>query len=152
MGETSLYQAVDIDKIEHVKLLLKYKAVPNINQNDGLTPLHTVVTKQPDNIIECLLSNGANPNLTSKCFGQTPVHLVIKNNVKPTILLLLVQYNGSLIIKDKKGKRPIDFVNSDEMKKTLKKLRLQKENIFKTPKKEGSNTFATPNNYSLNTK
>ena len=83
MGETPLYQAVDMDKIEHVKLLLKYKADPNISQNDGLTPLHTAVTKQTANIVECLLSHGANPNLKSKCFGQTPVHLAIKNNVKP---------------------------------------------------------------------
>ena len=146
MGETPLYQAVDMDKIDHVKLLFKFKADPNISQTDGLTPLHTAVTKQNANIVECLLSNGANPNLKSKCFGQTPVHLAIKNNVNPTILLLLVQYNGSLVIKDKTDKRPIDYVNSDEMRETLKKLRLKRENIFKTPKKERSMSFATPNN------
>ena len=69
MGETPLYQAVDIDKIEHVKLLLQYIANPNNWQTDGLNPLHTAVTKQTANIVECLLSNGANPNLKSKCFG-----------------------------------------------------------------------------------
>ena len=32
------------------------------------------------------------------------------------------------------------------MRETLKKLRLKRENIFKTPKKERSMSFATPNN------
>ena len=146
MGETPLYQAVDMEQIEHVKLLLKHKADPNLSQTDGLTPLHNAVTKQNVQIVQCLLSANANPNIKSTCFGQTPVHFAIKNNVNPTILLLLVQYNGSLVLKDKTEKRPIDYANSEKMKETLKKLRLQKEDIFRTPKKERSMSFTTPKN------
>lgn len=146
MGETPLYQAVDMEQIEHVKLLLKHKADPNLCQTDGLTPLHIAVNKQNVQIVQCLLSSNANPNMKSTCYGQTPVHFAIKNNVNPTILLLLVQYNGSLVIKDKTEKRPIDYANSDEMKETLKKLRLQKEDIFRTPQKDRSLSFTTPKN------
>ena len=146
MGETPLYQAVDMEQIEHVKLLLKHKADPNLSQTDGLTPLHNAVTKQNVQIVQCLLSANANPNIKSTCFGQTPVHFAIKNNVNPTILLLLVKYNGSLVLKDKTEKRTIDYAKSEKMKETLKKLRLQKEDIFRTPKKERSMSFTTPKN------
>lgn len=141
MGETPLYQAVDMEKIEHVKLLLEKKSNPNIPQNDGLTPLHLAVIKKNIQIVQLLLSNGADPNAKTKYYDQTPVHLAIKNDVNPTILLLLVQYNGSLVLKDSEMKRPIDYANSDEMKETLKKLRLQKENIFRTPQKERAVSF-----------
>lgn len=144
MGETPLYQAVDMIKIEHVKLLIQYKADPNIAQSDGLSSLHQAVIKQNVPIVECLLAKGANPNLKNKFFEMTPVHFAVKNDVNPTILLLLVQYNGSLVIKDINEKRPIDYVNSEEMKETLKKLRLQKEDIFRTPSKDRPVSFSTP--------
>ena len=83
MGETPLYQAVDMEQIEHVILLLKHKADPNLCQTDGLTPLHIAVNKQNVQIVQCLLSSNANPNMKSTCYGQTPVHFAIKNNVNP---------------------------------------------------------------------
>ncbi|MCQ2818816.1 MAG: ankyrin repeat domain-containing protein [archaeon] len=144
MGETPLFQAVEMEQMEHIKYLLEIKSDPNLSQIDGLSPLHIAVTKQNVQIVELLLLKGADPNQRTKFFGQTPVHFAIKNDVNPTILLLLVQFNGSLLIKDKNNKKPIDFATSEEMKETLKKLRLQKESIFKTPKKDRSFSFATP--------
>ena len=44
---------------------------------------------------------GANPNFKSKLYQQTSLHLAIKNNADPMILLLLVEFNGSLINEDK---------------------------------------------------
>ena len=77
-----------MEQIEHVKLLLKYKADPNITQFDGFTPLHLAVIKENVLIIKYLLKYGANPNLPNKLFQQTPVHFACKNNIDPTILLL----------------------------------------------------------------
>ena len=62
------------------------------------------VIKENVLIIKYLLKYGANPNLPNKLFQQTPVHFACKNNVDPTILLLLIQYNGSLVYKDNDGK------------------------------------------------
>ena len=93
MGETPLYQAVDMEKIDHVKVLLKNGAKPNITNDDGLTPLHIAVIKQSIAIVKILLKYGGDPNLKSKLYEQTPLHLAIKNNADPIILLLLVKFN-----------------------------------------------------------
>ena len=132
MGETSLYQAVDMEKVEHVKLLLKHGADPNISQIDGLSSLHLAVLKQNVIIIKNLLKYKADPNKQSSLYSQTPVHLAIKNNVDSMILLILANYGGSLTIKDKFGKIPIDYIKSNEMRKTVEllKLEINKENLI----------------------
>ena len=144
MGETPLYQAVEMEKVPHVNLLLKKGANPNLSQIDGLSPLHSAINKQNILIIKELLKFGADPNNKSKLYEQTPLHLAIKNNVDPMILLILVQYNGSLFIKDKFGKTPLDYVSSEEMRKVIEKLKLENEEEttdktlkkFNTPTKE----------------
>ena len=143
MGETPLFQAVDMCKLDHVKLLIKNGANPNLTQDDGLSPLHAAVTRQNLLIVKYLLKNGANPNIKSKIYDQTPVHLAIKNNVDPMIMLLLVQFNGSLLDIDKFGKKPIDYICSKEMKDAIEKLKFEKKPdkklvllpLFQTPKK-----------------
>ena len=126
MGETPLYQAVDMGKLDHVKLLINSGANPNIVQDDGLAPLHAAVIRQNLLIVKFLLINGGDPNIKTKIYNQTPVHLAIKNNVDPMILLLLVQFNGSLLDRDKFDKRPIDYINSKEMKDAIEKLKFGK--------------------------
>ena len=143
MGETPLYQAVDMEKIEHVKLLLKNGADPNISNDDGFTPLHVAVNKQNISIVKILLKFGANPNLKSKLYKQTPLHLAIKNNTDPMILLLLVQFNGSLTNEDKFRKKPIDYTNSKEMQSTIEKLKFGQENP-KIEKENEVQNFQTP--------
>ena len=123
MGETPLYQAVDMNKLDHVKLLINSGADPNILQEDGFSPLHAAVMRQNILIVKYLLINGGNPNTKTKVYNQSPVHIAIKNNVDPMILLLLVQFNGSLLDRDKFDKRPIDYINSKEMNDAVEKLK-----------------------------
>jgi len=145
MGETPLYQAVDMCKLDHVKLLINSGANPNIVQEDGFSPLHVAVIRQNILIVEFLLKNRGDPNIKTKIYNQTPVHIAIKNDVDPMILLLLVQFNGSLLDRDKFDKRPIDYINSKEMKDAIEKLKfgINQMNdkklvlfpLFQTPKK-----------------
>ena len=128
MGETPLYQAVEMGKISHVNLLLQKGANPNISQIDGLTPLHLAVNRQNILIIKELLKYKADPNSKNLLYEQTPLHFAIKNNVDPMILLILVQYNGNLTMKDKFGKRPLDYVSGEDMKKVIEKLKYENEN------------------------
>ena len=145
MNETALYQAVDMEKIDHVKLLLKHNADPNITQIDGLSPLHLAVSKQNLLIIKFLLKYKANPNKQSSLYQQTPVHLAIKNNVDSMILLILCNSGGLLNTKDKFGKTPIDYINSEEMKKTVDMIKPEKnkenipiKKIYFTPSKKSN--------------
>jgi len=145
MNETALYQAVDMEKIDHVKLLLKNGADPNISQIDGLSPLHLAVSKQNLLIIKYLLKYKANPNKQSSLYKQTPVHLAVKNNVDSSILLILANSGGLLTIKDKFGKTPVDYINSEEMKKTIEMIKPEKNNknsglkkIYFTPSKKSN--------------
>lgn len=87
-------------------------------------------------MIETLLKANANPNLQNNIFNQTPVHFAIKKSVKCAILLLLVQYKGSLSIRDKDNKRPFDYAETKEMKEAISKLKMEREDIFFTPQKE----------------
>ena len=147
MGETPLYQAVEMVKISHVNLLLQKGANPNIAQIDGLTPLHLAVNKQNILIIKELLKYKADPNIKTLLYKQTPLHFAIKNNVDPMILLILVQYNGNLTMKDKFGKRPLDYVSSEEMRKVIEKLKydndneIEKDEIYEKKKIR----YSTPN-------
>ena len=156
MGETPLYQAVEMEKIDHIKVLLKNGADPNITNEDGLSPLHTAVNKQNITIVKLLLKYGANPNIKSKLYQQTPLHLAIKNNADPIFLLLLVQFNGSLLKEDKFNKKPVDYTNSKEMQSTIEKLKFGKDEIkiekeiekYETPSKK---IGWTPSNINSNT-
>ena len=47
------------------KLLLKYRADPNIQQADGDTPLHTAVFKSDITMVELLVKFKADPNISN---------------------------------------------------------------------------------------
>jgi ankyrin repeat protein len=93
-GETPLYQAVQINNLETVELLLIRGADPNMSDYYGETPLHLAIQnirewEQDDHkIILLLLSRGADVN-THDNQGITPlVHAIQRNDIKTVVLLL----------------------------------------------------------------
>jgi hypothetical protein len=125
-----------MEKTGQVDILLRWQADPNIGRIDGLRPLHVAVLKNNLALVQSLLNSGADPNMKTNIFQQTPLHFAIKNNIDPDILLLLVGHNGSLHMRDHLGKKPIDYAETNEMKEALNKLKTQKEEVFITPQKE----------------
>lgn len=119
MGETALYQAVEMENKEQIETLLSKGADPNISLGDGTTPLHCAVSKGNIAIAKVLLENGALPNSKTKIYLQTPLHLAIKIQSNEEIIKLLLDYNASSTLIDKFDKKPIDYVNDNKAIKTI---------------------------------
>ena len=70
----SIFDAVRVDDLERVRVLLKDK--PDLvlsNDNDGWTLMHWAVWKDHKDIVELLLVQGADVNAKNR-YGQTPLH------------------------------------------------------------------------------
>jgi len=99
-----------------IKILLNYKADPNLPSNDGRIPLHNAVSKKELNIINLLLQFNSNPNAKNKLYSQSPLHLAMKNSVNISIVDLLIKHGGDLNLKDKYDKTPMDYIQLEETK------------------------------------
>lgn len=98
------------DKPEYIKILLEYGSDPNIQDEDGRTPLHYAVKfgmeiKEVNigkcDIMKILLDHKANPNIQDKN-GMTPLHFCFmdkKTNTDEAKLLL--EYNANPHITNK---------------------------------------------------
>ncbi|MEX0940491.1 MAG: ankyrin repeat domain-containing protein [Candidatus Babeliales bacterium] len=90
-GDTLLHRTVTFNDSLHTKILLKYNADPNIQNNEGKTPLHTFVQSlntNPDQNIKLLLEAGANLN-TQDNNGNTVLHraaMVDNTTIIPQII------------------------------------------------------------------
>jgi translation initiation factor 4G len=144
MGETPLFQAVELNQYNAIKILLEKNADPNIPSNDGRIPLHNAIMKKDINLISLLLNCKSNPNAKTKLYGQTPLHLAMKNSINLSIIELFLKFGGDLTIKDKYDKTPIDYIQLQETKdyilNTIKEKEEAKESIksnktYKTPEK-----------------
>ena len=63
-------------------------------------------------IIELLLEHGACPNDQDKNDGDTPLHLVVRTRKSAVALEILCQNAADSGIRNKAGKRPLDFVEA----------------------------------------
>ena len=78
-----LFEAVKNGDIEHVERLLKAGADPNIQNEDGVTPLHC---SNSSKITQFLREARADPHIKDK-YGVTPLHY----SISPEITKLLLQ-------------------------------------------------------------
>lgn len=93
-GNTALHDFADNGNLEGVKLLIEHKAVIDIQNEQGESPLMRAVIRQYKPIVQKLLAEGANPNLPNKS-GYTSVHkAAFRNDLE--IMKLLVSYDGDI--------------------------------------------------------
>ncbi len=106
-GGTCLLWASVTNHKEIVELLLNHDANPNIQDNEGFTPLHAAIENNCIGIVSLLLSRGANPNLQNN-EGITPLHWAAFEPPRVEILeLLLQQTNINLNTQNTDGTTPL---------------------------------------------
>ena len=106
-GETVLMSASDqtLCSDEIVKILLKHKADPNIQNYDGWTSLmQTILCKGTVENVELLLENGANVNVQNNG-GMTALMLTIQLNFTNALLIvdLLLKYGANVNMRNNGG-------------------------------------------------
>lgn len=74
--------------IECLKYFLENGTNPNIQNENGWTPLHFAASHGFIKIIKILLEYGANPNIQN-IYGRTPLDCAIWNNQEKSIEILL---------------------------------------------------------------
>ena len=88
--------------------------------NFHLTPLHWAVKKNLYEFIPKLINYGSIVD-SINFSGESPLHIAVKNNFYDSTCILLY-YLASPFLKDKNGKRPIEYSKNYDMKNLLEKV------------------------------
>jgi ankyrin repeat protein len=103
VGQRRLLQtAVNMGASVFVQVLLEARVDPNYVDAFGQSPLRSAVANGYEDIVEILMTNGADPTLKGSCSGFTPIHVAIfTRNI--TILQLLVSNKPPIDVQDDQG-------------------------------------------------
>lgn len=132
---------LSVNYLDMVKLLVESGAKVNDSSKSGSSSLTYAVYKQNQNVIEYLLSNGADINsngilcsvghkdgleqtfryLLSKganvnladSNGNTPLHCVVKKN--PDVVKLFIENNADVNAKDRHGRTPLFYARDESI-------------------------------------
>lgn len=124
-GRTFLHEAVansDVSNLQRsgdmIRMLLNRHANPDVQDTEGLTPLHLAMRGFVSNlglpvhdVVSLLLTNGANPNLPAKD-GRTPLHLLAASydpraHPGDRIGPLLLSSHCDFAARDRSGQTPV---------------------------------------------
>jgi ankyrin repeat protein len=113
-GNTALHLAAFEGKQDVVVFLLDRGIDPNIQANDGITPLIAACRKGHLNIAKTLISKGANPNLADEA-GITPLMAAAYSDNYDLVRFLLIS-KAKAKLQNLKGKTALDKARSDKIK------------------------------------
>lgn len=104
----------------------------NLHETDknGVTPLHHAVRFRSPEAVKALLEHGANVNQACRRNGSTPLHRAVtqtgapgtagKNQAAREIVAALLAAGADPSLRNRLGKRPIDYVKDDAIKALLR--------------------------------
>lgn len=112
-----------------IESLLKAGADIQETDKNGVTPLHHAVRFRSPAAVETLLQHGAAVNQTCKRSGSTPLHRAVTSTGAPStagkesearqIIEILLRYGADPSIKNKRGKRAVDYVRDKKLRQLL---------------------------------
>lgn len=101
---TPLVWAAGHGQQDALKLLLKHKADPNIETDDGITPLLSAVAAGSLPCLELLIQAGAKVNITAG--GATPLHIAADTG-NTELITCLLKSGADPNVKDEGGLKPV---------------------------------------------
>jgi len=97
----------------------------NETGSSGITALHRAVRFRSPTAVKTLIQLGANVNSIDSRSGSTPLHQAVTSTGAPTtagkkseaceIIQFLISSGAKTGLKNKKGKRPLDYVKNKEI-------------------------------------
>ncbi|XP_039432348.1 uncharacterized protein LOC120415041 [Culex pipiens pallens] len=106
---TPLFQACFYKHSNIVKLLLEHGADVNLGTCNGYMPIHQAARNDCTEIMELLVSKGANINCTTTDNGHTPLFEATLHNAKHAVKLLLDMGANAELNDTKEGKSPLQI-------------------------------------------
>ncbi|XP_043089443.1 ankyrin repeat domain-containing protein 12 isoform X2 [Puntigrus tetrazona] len=117
-GETPLHMAAIRGDVKQVKELIGLGADVNVKDFAGWTPLHEACNLGYYDVAKVLIGAGAEVN-TQGLDDDTPLHDASSSGHKDIVKLLL-RHGGNAFQANKRGERPVDVADSQELEKLLK--------------------------------
>ncbi|XP_007258487.3 ankyrin repeat domain-containing protein 12 isoform X1 [Astyanax mexicanus] len=117
-GETPLHMAAIRGDVKQVKELIELGADVNVKDFAGWTPLHEACNLGYYDVAKVLIGAGAEVN-TQGLDDDTPLHDASSSGHKDIVKLLL-RHGGNAFQANKRGERPVDVADSQEVEQLLK--------------------------------
>ncbi|XP_012988811.2 ankyrin repeat domain-containing protein 12 isoform X4 [Esox lucius] len=117
-GETPLHMAAIRGDAKQVKELISLGADVNVKDFAGWTPLHEACNLGYYDVAKVLIAAGAEVN-TQGLDDDTPLHDASSSGHKDIVKLLL-RHGGNAFQANKRGERPVDVADSQELEIMLK--------------------------------
>ncbi|KAA0718554.1 Ankyrin repeat domain-containing protein 12 [Triplophysa tibetana] len=117
-GETALHMAAIRGDVKQVKELIGLGADVNVKDFAGWTPLHEACNLGYYDVAKVLIGAGAEVN-TQGLDDDTPLHDASSSGHKDIVKLLL-RHGGNAFQLNKRGERPVDVADSQELEQLLK--------------------------------
>ena len=112
-----LWEGVEEDDFDKVRIALNLKAEMNAKNEYGITPLHVVAADNSLELAELLISSGANLEAKDNR-GWTPLTLAARYN-HLAVTELLISSGAEVDVEDDDGWTPLHRARSQEMKTLL---------------------------------
>ena len=116
---------------QRAEITAAIKAGADLHEIDknGVTPLHCAVRFRSPTAVEALLRHGASVNQACTRSGSTPLHRAVTSTGAPStagkgdqareIIKILLRHGADVTIKNKRGKKAIDYVKDEELRRVL---------------------------------